>query len=271
MKAVITGASSGIGAEFAKQLHRRGADVVLVARRRDRLEQVAGELNRVRTGSADIIVADLSAAPPASEDSSCVIDYLRLANLLRGAEVDMLINNAGIGSFGCYEELSLEAELAMVHLNVLAPIALTHAVLPQMKQRRAGVIVNVSSIAAFQPLPYMATYAATKCFEYSHSAALYEECRGYGVKVIAVCPGPTQTEFFGVARMPGSPTDIKRDRVEDVVSESLAAIDRGSRSIVTGFRSKMMALSSALLPVNLTTRLVGSALRKTLLLSQARK
>lgn len=261
--ALITGASSGIGAGYAVALHRRGAKVVLVARRETQLRSIADTLNAQRPDSASVVVADLGRR----EGSASVWGVFELAEYIRKHRVDMLVNNAGRGSFGYFADQRIEDEVQMVELNVLAPIMLTSAVLPQMKERRAGAIVHVSSIAAFQPLPYMTTYAATKVFNYFFSMGLRYEARSFGIRVLAVCPGPTATEFGGVARVPGTVTGMFRDTVADVVEESLSSLARDRARVVTGWRSKFMALSSSVFPAPFTAaivaRLLAGVLRKS--------
>lgn len=240
---LVTGASAGIGAEFAKQFHGLGASLVLVARRLDRLERVATTFNQTREGSAEVLRADLSLET----------DLAKVVELIKSRDIDILVNNAGRGSFGYFEQLELEEELEMIRLNVVAPVVLAHAVLPQMKSRKCGALVTVSSIAAFQPLPYMATYAATKGFDYLHSMALRAELSEFGVKALAVCPGPTATEFGGVARVPGTFTGGGRDGVEKVVSESISSLCSNHAAVVPCLRPKLIATVSKLLPKRIST------------------
>lgn len=249
-RALVTGASSGIGEEFAKQLHNRNYSVVLVARRVERLLQLAQQLNQQRPDSALVLQADLLL------EDGCK----RVENYIRTNEVHLLVNNAGRGSFGYFEEIALQSELEMVQLNINATLRLASAVIPQMKQRRNGAIVSVSSVAGFQPLPYMATYAATKAFNLQHSLALREELRPFGVKVLVVCPGPTATEFGGVARVPGEFTNLKRDDVRAVVAQSINALFANSGFVVPCFRSWCMSLASRFLPRLLSTKLARYAL-----------
>ena len=190
--ALITGASAGIGLEFALRLAERGYDLILVARRRDRLLELAAQ---VRSGHgevrAEVIAADLSGAASAA---TVAAEVARL-----GMHVDLLVNNAGFGTHGYFETLSTEREHEEIALNVATLVGLTHAFLPAMLARGRGGVINVASTAAFQAVPYMAVYGATKAFVRSFSEALYEEVRGRGVRVLALCPGPTATEFFDTA------------------------------------------------------------------------
>lgn len=251
---LITGASSGIGAEFARQMHGQGARVVLVARRTDRLEEAAAIFNRARPASASTITADL-ATPTGVRAVTEFIEKNR---------IDVLINNAGRGSFGEFDELERAGELDMVALNVIATLHLTHAVIPQMKTRKSGVIVSVSSIAGFQPLPFMATYAATKAFNFSHSVGLKYELEHYGVRVLTVCPGPVATEFGGVARVPGGLTGGSRDSVESVVRESLRALKRNALFVVPGWRAKPMYYFTQIAPRRLANRAIAAILKGAL-------
>lgn len=232
---LVTGVSAGIGKEFARQLREAGANVIGVSRRE-------GELQ-----------ADLTS----SEDLQRVVEYIQ------GNQIDLLVNNAGVGSFGRFDELDLAWEEKMIQLNIVATTALAHAVIPQMKERKEGAIISVSSIAAFQPLPYMATYAATKSYNLIHSLGIREELKPFGVKVLTLCPGPTATEFGGVARVPGTLTGIYRDRVEVVVRNTLKRVSRKAVVIPT-LRAWLIALPSKLLPKTITTRQVGKVLGEVL-------
>ena len=220
--ALITGASSGIGAEFARALSARGHEVVLVARRTDRLEQLAAELR----GSAHVVACDLAAEADALPG--------RVAEL--GVEVDLLVNNAGFGAYGRFVDADPGADAGQVRLNCEAVVTLCHAFLPAMISRRSGGIINVASTAGMQPLPYEAVYSATKAFVRTFSAALAEELRGTGVKVLTVNPGPVPTEWQQVAGHSPDETHGVPGRISaaQVVEESLAAFDRGRRAIVPG-------------------------------------
>ncbi len=243
--ALVTGASAGIGLAFARQLHSQGASVTLVARRRDRIEAECARLNQARRGSAVPLCADLTE----QASMEAILKYIR------ENRIDILVNNAGRGSLGYFEELDIDDEIAEVSLNVLATLRLAHAVIPQMKARRTGAIISVSSIAGFQPLPFMATYAATKAFNLYHSMALREELSSYGVQVLTVCPGPTETEFLGAytsgVRMPIA----GRDSAEAVVSQALRALRYNRAFIVTGWRSRLLSLGSRLFPMIISTRI----------------
>jgi uncharacterized protein len=219
--ALITGASSGIGEEFARQLAARGDDLILVARRRDRLEQLAEQL---RTAT-HVIECDLAS------DAAKLPD--KVAKL--GVDVDLLVNNAGFGLRGHFAELPAEREAEMIRVNCEAVVTLTHAFLPAMVERRRGGVITVASTAGLQPLPYETTYAASKAFAISFMEALSMELRGTNVRALVVNPGPVKTEWQAVAgydentrEMPGMIT------AEQCVTDSLRAYDRGRRSVIPG-------------------------------------
>jgi short-subunit dehydrogenase len=239
--ALVTGASSGIGAEFAKQLSQRGYEVILVARRADRLEQLASELS----GPAHAVSCDLANDAPSLEG--------RIAGL--GLQVDVLVNNAGFGTHGRFAESDAAREAEEVRLNCEAVVTLTHAFLPGMLERRRGGVITVASTAGMQPLPYEATYSASKAFARTFSDALSAELRGTGVRVLCVNPGPVPTEWQQVAGyaadyLPPVPGKIS---AEQVARESLRAFERGRRTIIPGFviRSVMRINKPAPLRVKL--------------------
>ncbi|MDB4969933.1 MAG: yqjQ1 [Myxococcales bacterium] len=233
--AVVTGASSGIGESFARALDRRGYAILLVARRRERLEALAATLRR-----AEVLTADL-------EDEAEVARVA--AHALGLGEVELLVNNAGFGTNGAFVDLDRAREVGMLKLNALTPLLLAQKLLPSMVARRSGGVVNVSSIGAFQPVPYMATYGATKAFLLSWSEALAEELRGSGVRVLCVCPGPTRTEFFQVAGV--DPTMGKLPHVmsaDELVSRTLDALDDGRAVLVPGLINFLTAFVTRLFP-----------------------
>jgi uncharacterized protein len=219
--ALITGASAGIGEEFARQLAGRGYDLILVARRKDRLEQLAEQLPT----TAHVIECDL------------VSDAAELPGEVEklGAEVDLLVNSAGFGLRGRFLELDPEREAQIVRLNCETVVTLTHAFLPAMVERGRGGVITVASTAGMQPLPYEATYGASKAFAISLMEALWMELRGTGVRVLVVNPGPVKTEWQGVAgydeNTPIAPGMIS---AEQCVADALRAYDRSKRSTVTG-------------------------------------
>lgn len=244
--ALVTGASSGLGAAFAELLAGRGCDLLLVARSQGVLEEQAERLRARHGVGAEPLPADL-------EDHASRSDLLRQ---LDGRNVDLLVNNAGIGSHGAFAELPAEREIGQVELNCVAVVQLAHAVLPGMLARRHGAIVNMASTAAFQPTPTMTTYGATKAFVLSFSVALAEECRGSGVRVLAFCPGPVQTGF-GSATGDSAFADAvfaKRPRPEQVVPLALDALDEGRALAVPGLANRLGAIGASLAPRSITAR-----------------
>jgi uncharacterized protein len=231
--ALVTGASSGIGREFARELSARGYDVVLVARRRERLEELANELG----GTAHVIACDLAREPGALAG--------KVAEL--GVEVDVLVNNAGFGTAGRFLEADPDRHSQLVRLNCEAVVTLAHAFLPGMVERGRGGIINIASTAGFQPLPYEAVYSASKAFARTFSDALRQELRGTGVRVLAVHPGPVPTEFHEVSghKPPGN---VPRVAASQVAAESLDAFENDRRSIVPGRAMRWYMRVSAPVP-----------------------
>src|SRR5882762_10314548 len=212
---LITGASSGIGEAFARKLAAQGHSLLLVARSEDKLINLCNELGRINSTRAQYVAMDLS-----DRDAPA---RLFEETQKRGLEIDFLINNAGFGSMGEFTKLDLERELNMIDLNVRSLVELTHRFLVPMRERKSGSIINVASTAGFQPVPFMATYAATKAFVLSFSEALWEENRTYGVTVMALCPGVTETNFFEAAHG-NKPPARAAQTPEDVVETALRAL-----------------------------------------------
>lgn len=244
--ALITGASSGIGEAFARALAARGDDVVLVARSARRLEALAAELSAKHGVRADVLPADL--ADPGAGDA------LVAELTARGLTVATLINNAGFGTHGAFAQLDAARERDEVMVNVLAPVVLTRALLPGMIARKSGAIVNVGSTASFQPVPYMAVYGATKAFVLSFSEALAEEVRAHGVRVVALCPGQTDTAFF--ERIEESRVGRART-AQQVVATALRALARGRVVAVDGFANYALANANRLAPRRLVARVAA--------------
>lgn len=255
-KALVTGASSGIGEEFARQLARRGYGLVLVARRRERLDLLATSLSALHGVVVEVLPADLTA-----DDGVAAVER-RLA----AGDIDLLVNNAGLGSVGEFAELPLAREVEQVDLNVRALMRLTHAALRSMVPRESGAILNVASMAGFQPVPYNATYAATKAFVLNFSEAIHEEAKPHGITVTCLCPGPVRTEFQRVA-------GIKPERMRGrallrymagtsavgVVESALEALDAGRAVVVTGAVNRAIAETSHALPRCVVRRLAGAS------------
>ena len=242
---VITGASAGIGAELARQLADRGHDVVLVARREQRLRELAEQL-RLRHGiHADVEVCDLGDADARRE---------LIERLLAGRTVAGVCNNAGMGTIGTLVESGVEREQQVVRLNVDAVHHLTGAFLPGMVERGAGAILNVASIAAFQPLPGFATYAASKAFVQSFSEAVHAELAGTGVSVTALCPGFTHTEFgenAGAAKHEQALPEILFQDPPAVARSGVEAMIAGRRTAIPGLHNRASMLGGRLAPRSL--------------------
>jgi short-subunit dehydrogenase len=252
--ALITGASSGLGEHFAYALGREHYDLVLTARREDRLAAVAERARSAGAGVVRVVRADLAQhETPAALHQQLTTD---------GVQVDYLVNNAGFGTTGRFNLLPLERELEEIELNVTSLVALTRLFLPAMVERQRGTVINVASTAAFQPTPYMATYGATKAFVLSFSEAVAAELRGTGVTVMALCPGPVRTEFQKVAgaermRFPS----FMWTEAERVVNEGIAAAASGRSLCVAGAINNAMVIASKFTPRNLTTFISGTLMR----------
>lgn len=235
--ALITGASSGIGATFARHLAARGYNLILVARREERLRALAAELELQHRIAAEVLVADLSA--PAGLE--------RVANRIAGLDsLDMLINNAGFGVPSRFAEVDVRKSLGMIHVHIIAPVRLTRAALPGMIAKGRGAIINVSSLAAFFPMRGNTTYCATKAYLNAFSLALDAELRGTGVQVQALCPGFTYTEFHDSPEY----ADFNRSQIprpfwmsaEQVVTASLKALGNGRVILIPGLKNRLFAL-----------------------------
>ena len=241
---LITGASAGLGAEFARQCAARDETLALLARRRDRMEALKAELG----GEVHIFAADL-ALPGAPADLLAQIEA-------QGLVIDTLINNAGFGLGGDLVGADPDRLTGMIDLNVRALTELTRAVLPGMLARGRGAILNVASTAAFQPGPHMAVYYATKAYVLSLTEALHQEMKGKPVRVTALCPGPTQSEFFDVAQVTGMLPRMAVP-VEGVVTAGLKGLDKGKAIVIPGAKNKLLAQGSRLLPRAAMRRIVA--------------
>lgn len=238
--ALITGASSGIGAAFARELAARKADLVLVARRKQRLEDLAEELRDRHGVAVHVVPADLS-LPTAAADIHATTEKL-------GLRVDVLVNNAGFATYGRYADIDPAKDNDQVMVNAAAVVALTHAYLPGMIERHDGVIVNVSSAGAFQPMPYQAVYAATKAFVQSFSEGLWAETRGQGIRVTACCPSATDTEYFETMGNEDEARFGPKRPPRGVALAALRAVDRNRPVVVVGVPWKITANLPRLLP-----------------------
>ena len=227
--ALVTGASSGIGADVARSLARRGHGTVLVARRTERLEELAEELRARHHVRAETLACDLGDAV-ARERLIEQIDEL-------GLTVEVLVNNAGFGSGGLFQRLDQERELEMVRLNVETVVALCGEYVPLMAARGRGAVLNVASTAAFQPLPRQATYAATKAFVLSFTDGLHADLTGTGVTATSLCPGPVKTEFAdtaGIADEASGLPELFWTECDYVAEEAVKGLERGKRVVVPG-------------------------------------
>ncbi|MDN3310278.1 SDR family NAD(P)-dependent oxidoreductase [Microbacterium oryzae] len=249
---LITGASSGLGAEFAAQLAARGSDLVLVARRKDRLRELADRLERDHRVRVRVVPLDLAAADAATA--------LRERLEADGVRIDGLVNNAGFGMRGALAEADPERLDAMVRTNVGALAALTREFLPDILAAR-GALVNVASTAAYQPCPGMAAYGASKAFVLSFTEAIAEETRGSGARVLAISPGPTRTEFFDEIGTRAA-AFRRQQSVDEVVRRALSALDApaGAPSVVSGRLNALAAGVVRLLPRRAALRISGRAL-----------
>jgi len=249
--ALVTGASAGIGAALARELASKGAKLILTARRKDRLDALAAELAAKGT-EVRIVLADLT-RPDAPE---AIYDATEGA----GLTVDILINNAGLGQYGDFVSSNLAQELSQVRVNCEAVVHLSRLFVEQMVARRRGWVLVVASTASFQPVPFISTYAATKAFDRFFALGLAEEVAPYGVKVTALCPGPTQSEFFEVA----GATEFKKGPIqsaEDVARLAVRALANGQRTIIPNFSGRLSAIMVRLLPVSAITWLVAKVAR----------
>lgn len=249
--ALVTGASAGIGAELARELARQGAKLILTARRRDRLEALAAELAALGAETR-IVVADLN--DPAAPQQ--IYDQTEGA----GLSVEILVNNAGLGQYGAFHLSPADQEVSQVRVNCEAVVRLTRFFITRMVDRRQGWILVVASTASFQPVPYLSTYAATKAFDRFFALGIAAEAARFGIKVTALCPGPTESEFFDVA---GAEAFKGRGMqpAPEVARQAIAALARGQRTIIPTLNGRITALLVRFLPVGLITHFVEKAAR----------
>lgn len=233
--ALITGASAGIGHAYAHELAARGTNLILVARRQEKLSALANELIERHKIEADVIPANLASVEAAQQVFNEVEQRKRTVNIL--------INNAGMGVYGNLGETDLTKNEELILLNVFSPAIITQLFLPKMVQNKEGFIINIASTAAFQPLPYMANYGASKAYILSFSEALWAEYRDKGIKVLAVCPGPVETDFFQ-AMGTDEPAIGKRDTPEHVVKTSLKALEENKSYVIPILNNYWLAQSS---------------------------
>ncbi|MGO0059789.1 SDR family NAD(P)-dependent oxidoreductase [Brevibacillus fluminis] len=250
--ALVTGASSGIGEQFARQLAKQGSNLVLVARSKSKLESLASELQKLYGIKAVVISMDLAKEGALSE-------LYQQCQLLK-VDIELLVNNAGFATHGLFEQVSGVRQHEEVMLNVTAVVDMTHLFLPDMLRKSSGAVINVASTAGFQPLPYMAVYGATKAFVLSFTQALWMENRNRGIKFFALCPGSTDTQFFNVVGTEAASVG-KKDSPKRVVEVALRALKEGKLYVVPGVQNYFGAQLSRFMTRKQGLRLLGSMLR----------
>lgn len=252
--AIVTGASSGIGEAFAVALAARGNDLIVVARRADVLGDLAVRLRAAHGVEIEVLAADLATDGGVDAVAERLTDDTR--------PIDLLVNNAGVGTMGRFWEIPADGEVAEVALNVVAVMRLTHAALGPMVARGAGGVINVSSISAYQPIPRHATYGATKAFVSSFTNAINEELRGTGVKAMVLAPGYTRTGFQADGFDPVNLPDLVWQSPETVAATALKAYDRGRAVCITGVLNVATVAASSVLPAGLTRRIAGAVTKR---------
>jgi short-subunit dehydrogenase len=250
--ALLTGASAGIGTALARELAAGGTNLVLTARRRERLEELAASL---ATGGVrvEIIAADL-ASPQAPR---AIHDFIAAKNI----PIELLINNAGFGGYGELHEQPAERLLDMVQVNCAAVVHLTRLFLPAMVERRSGDILILASTASFQAVPYISTYAATKAFDLLFAEGLAEEVKPYGIRVCALCPGSTTSEFHAVAGQAHLAAERKQESAEKVARTGLQALAAGKSCVISGLGNYLGAQSQRLVPRRMVTKIAANMFR----------
>jgi short-subunit dehydrogenase len=250
--AVVTGASSGIGVALAGQLAAAGAHLVLTARRKERLDELAARVHAAHATNVEVFPADLSQP----ETPEALYNFTEG----KGIAVEVLVNNAGFGAYGGFTEIPLHRQLEMLQVNMSAVVHLTHLYLPAMIARRRGDVLILASTAGFQAVPFISTYAATKSFDLFFAEALAEEVRPYNVHVTALCPGATSTEFQQVARQPDY-AFRSAESPEGVARVGLEALAAGKALVISGTRNRLMTVSQRLAPRRLVTAVAGRMFR----------
>ena len=251
--ALVTGASYGIGESFARRLAADGANVIVIARSRDRLDALANGLRSRYGVEITVIEADLASATAPGE--------IYEATEGRGRKIDLFINNAGFGAVGDFASIPLDLQLEMIQVNVSSLVTLSHLFLQPMIKRRAGAIIQVASTASFQGVPYSSIYSATKAFILNFSEGLWAECREYGVRVLALCPGPTATHFQSVAGTTHLRNPDKMQTPDEVVEVGLNALAKNQSVSISGLSNQLMIGVERFVPRNLVTRIAARLYR----------
>lgn len=250
--AIVTGASAGIGRALAEQLAGGGTNLVLTARRVDRLQKLAEELSKKHGVRTETYAADLT--NPAAPEG------IREFTARKGIETELLVNNAGFGAFGYINDIPLERLLEMVQVNCAAVVHLTRLFIPAMVERKHGDILIVASTASFQPVPFNSVYAATKAFDLLFAEGIAEEVRKFGVRVCALCPGPTTTEFQEVAHQPDRPMKVN-ETAEKVARVGLEALAAGKSWVISGAMNRLMMETERIAPRGLVARMAAKMMR----------
>jgi uncharacterized protein len=250
--ALVTGASAGIGKALAEELAKGATNLVLTARREDRLRSIAQELSTSHNIRAEIFVADL-AQPPAPE---AIFQFTRQ----KGLTIDLLVNNAGFGQYGELHKTDADRLLQMVQVNCAAVLHLTHLFVPEMVARRRGDVLIVASTAAFQAVPYITTYAATKVFDLYLAEGLAEELQPYGIRVCALCPGTTTSEFHEIAGHPAH-SKGRQQSAETVARNGLKALAAGKSYVISGLANYLGTHGERLVPRRFVTRVAAKMFR----------
>lgn len=254
--ALVSGASSGIGAAIASELAAGSTNLVLTARRRERLEELAARLKQSHGIATEICVADLEQASAPDEIFAFARDH--------GIEIELLVNNAGFGAYAEFAHGEIERQLAMVQVNVAAVVRLTHLFLRLMVARRSGDILILSSTAAFQPVPYISTYAATKAFDLFFAQGLAEEVRELGIRVCALCPGSTSTEFHEVAQQTRvTAMNRRRETAEKVAHVGLKALAEGKSMVISGTKNWLGVEFQRIAPRRFVTKTAAKLFKPT--------
>jgi len=251
--ALVTGASAGIGVEFAKQLAAQGTHLVLTARRRDRLEELAHNLQQSHGIRTEVFAADLTR----TEAPQRIYEFTKE----KGIAIDLLINNAGFGQYGEFTTVDTQRLLDMVQVNCLAVVHLTRLYLADMVARRRGDVLILASTASFQAVPYISTYAATKAFDLLFAEGLAEEMKPYGIRVCALCPGSTQSEFHVVAGQAQFAAKQRQETAEKVARTGLQALAEGKSYVISGLANYLGAQTQRLVPRRAVTRIAAKMFR----------